>query len=105
MSEEERALEFLFSNRGRYIVGQALQKAIEVMEKEPEEKREYSNIADMKYLRDNLFYWFFEMEKVMEKPKVKQMIENMKGMPVSNADIIKIKKRKGVKKSENTKKI
>ena len=50
------ALDFMASHRGQYIISQALNKAIEVMEAvEPEVRRETSNIADMKYLRDKLF--------------------------------------------------
>lgn len=53
---EDEALDFMTSHRGRYIISQALHKAIEVMESvEPEVRREVSNIADMKYLRHHLF--------------------------------------------------
>ena len=48
--------EFLATIRGQYILSQALNKAIDVMEAvEPEVMRELSNIADMKFLRDELF--------------------------------------------------
>ena len=48
--------EFLATIRGQYIISQALNKAIDVMEAvEPEVMRELSNIADMKFLRDELF--------------------------------------------------
>lgn len=54
-SEREQAIDFLQGMRGQYIVGQALHVAIKAMESIPEERRESSNIADMKFLRDNLF--------------------------------------------------
>ena len=55
-------LRFLSSFRGRYIVGQALYYAIQVMESvEPEVHQEKSDISDMKYLRDELFNFPEEM--------------------------------------------
>ena len=51
-----QAAEFLSSVRGQYIMGQALHIAIEALESvEPPTMREYSNIADMKFIRDNVF--------------------------------------------------
>ena len=56
MTKEQEAIEFLGSVRGQYIMGQALQLAIESLESvEPEVMREISNISDMKFIRDNLF--------------------------------------------------
>jgi len=55
-SETVKAIEFLSSFRGEYIVGQALAVAIKTMSAvEPEYRREVSNIADMQFLLDNLF--------------------------------------------------
>ena len=53
LSVEEGA-EFLLSFRGRYLLGQALNIAIPKMEEVPENRREISNIADMKALRDSV---------------------------------------------------
>jgi len=53
LSVEEGA-EFLLSFRGRYLLGQALNIAIPKMEEVPENRREISNIADMKVLRDSV---------------------------------------------------
>lgn len=50
-----KAIEFLSSDRGMYIMGQALFVAIQAMEKVPKNKKEPSNIADMKFLMDYLF--------------------------------------------------
>ena len=47
------AEELFYSHRGGYIVGQALYKAIEVME--TEKHPEYSNIADMKLIMKHMF--------------------------------------------------
>ena len=65
MLEEDKkeAIEFAGSIRGTYIISQALTKAIEVMEKEPFEKLESSNIADMKFLKRYLFNVFPIVEK------------------------------------------
>ena len=49
-------MEFLASLRGQLIVAQALYVAIDTLEKvEPEYMQEKSNIADMKYLQENVF--------------------------------------------------
>ena len=52
----EKALSFLFTMRGRYIISQALYYAIRELESvEPKVFQELSNIKDMKYLREQLF--------------------------------------------------
>lgn len=63
------AVALLKSKRGEYILSQALCKAIEVMKKEPEGKREVSNIEDMEILLEifPLFKIFEEGKKVFEK--------------------------------------
>jgi hypothetical protein len=61
--ETEAAIKFLGSLRGRYIISQALAKAIDVMKKVESPYREESNIADMEFLRDNLFYLYIEVDK------------------------------------------
>jgi len=51
-----KAMEFLNTHRGQYIMGQALAIAINALESvEPEVMREQSNISDMKFLMENLF--------------------------------------------------
>ena len=56
MSNEEKALEFLSSHRGQYVMGQALNVAIDSMESvEPSNRIEWSNINDIKFIRDNVF--------------------------------------------------
>lgn len=55
MSKEQEALKLLGSPRGQYIVGQALAIAIKELEKVEENRREISNISDMKFLGENLF--------------------------------------------------
>jgi len=53
--EDMRAINFVRSLRGRFIVSHALCIAIKKMEEEPESCKESSNIEDMKYLRARLF--------------------------------------------------
>ena len=53
MSVEEGA-KFLLSLRGRLLLGQALNIALPKMENVPTIRREISNIADMKALRDSI---------------------------------------------------
>jgi hypothetical protein len=65
---KERAFELLGSARGQYIVSQALFLAIEKLESiEPEVMREVSNIADMRFLLENLFPMFLALASVREE--------------------------------------
>ena len=72
MTKKEEAVELSMSIRGQYIISQALTKAIEVMEKEPETKREVSNIADMKFLLHNLFPLFYVTQKAEKEFRKKK---------------------------------
>jgi len=56
MTDRDTAIQFMGTMRGQFILGQALELAIETLESvEPEEMRELSNISDMRLIRDNLF--------------------------------------------------
>ena len=54
ISDEEK---FATSMRGKYIIAQALHYAIQAMELVPMPYREVSNIKDMEYLRDTIYYF------------------------------------------------
>ena len=66
-NKQKVAFEFLVSLRGQFIMGQALQVAIEAMESVEPEMRERSNIQDMKFLRDNLFNLGAAISKARKK--------------------------------------
>jgi hypothetical protein len=68
--QEEMNKEFVNSFRGGYILGQALHVAIPILE--AMEFPEHSNIADMKYLRDNLFPVYSGVHRAMEKHAVEE---------------------------------
>jgi len=53
--EHDRAVEFLGSLRGRYIMAQALHYAIEALDSVEGVHKEVSNLDDMRYIRDELF--------------------------------------------------
>jgi len=53
--EHDKAVEFLGSIRGRYIMAQALHYAIEALDSVEGVHKEISNLDDMRYLRDELF--------------------------------------------------
>tara|TARA_R110001599_G_scaffold238281_1_gene438044 strand:- start:333 stop:674 length:342 start_codon:yes stop_codon:yes gene_type:complete len=53
--EKKQALELFQSMRGQYIIGQALYLAISKLKEEPKERREISNMEDMKNLGEQLF--------------------------------------------------
>lgn len=55
-SDAHKAVVFLSSMRGQYIIGQALAIAIDQLESvSPEHMRELSNISDMKFLAESIF--------------------------------------------------
>ena len=63
-SDEEK---FATSMRGKYIIAQALHYGIEALNKVPLPYREASNIQDMEYLRDTIYYFPFIPEtKIVE---------------------------------------
>lgn len=51
----DEALQFALGIRGRFIIAQALNYGIEELSKVPSPHKEFSNIADMCYLRETLF--------------------------------------------------
>ena len=55
MPKVTKAMEFMTSMRGRYIMSQAMYVAIKALESVDEPHQEISNIQDMKYLRDEVF--------------------------------------------------
>lgn len=55
MDKLNEATEFLTSWRGRFIVSQALELAIQSIEARPQIQQEPSNVADMRYLRETIF--------------------------------------------------
>lgn len=57
----EEARKFLGSERGKYIVVQALYEGAKAMKAVPAPYTEHSNISDMEFLLDNLFPHFKEM--------------------------------------------
>jgi hypothetical protein len=72
MSDSD-AIEFLMSERGKYITAQALHYGVKSLESvQPKVMQERSNIEDMKYLRDNLFNYpdfMFDPAKLQEAIK------------------------------------
>jgi len=58
------AMQFVNTERGHFILSQALFLALQSMEKRPSEKREYANEADMKFLLKNLFMIYPAIEEI-----------------------------------------
>ena len=66
-NDEDSALKFMLGARGRYIITKGLMYGMKYMEGEIEVLKEYSDIADMKFLLENLrltkdFYFIIENE-------------------------------------------
>jgi hypothetical protein len=64
-----KAIEFMNSMRGQYIMSQALTVAIDTMKQVEPPHTEFSNIADMEYLRDEIFPIFKAVEAITSKAK------------------------------------
>ena len=63
MNEKDKAVVLIGSQRGNYIISQALHIAIKALEQvEPPAMREISNISDMRLIRDQLFPIFSVIE-------------------------------------------
>lgn len=76
LSEKEKkeiALNLLKSQRGAYIMGQALYTAIEVMKQVPKSFREVSNIEDMEMLEEALFP-IYRLTQTVPIPKSQQSV-------------------------------
>jgi hypothetical protein len=73
MDEKGRALRFVNSPRGKYIISQALCIASKELSKVKAPHTEYSNIRDMEFLIATLFPLYRIQEQVTE-----QVIEDMK---------------------------
>ena len=72
-TEMEKATGFLTSIRGQFIMAQALHTAIKTLEKEP--YPEFSNIEDMKYIKEYLFNFpveFMDAEVVRKEGRVEE---------------------------------
>jgi hypothetical protein len=80
MSKEEKtayAHELLRSQRGAYIMAQALSEAIRAMSRKPVERREVSNIQDMQILLEGLFPVFGVMFELQRSPSFKRQLKSL----------------------------
>ena len=72
----DKAIKFLISDRGKYIMAQALYYGIKELEAvEPAYMRENSNIEDMKFIRDEMFDFPAEL---FDNEKMRAMMEKQK---------------------------
>lgn len=65
---------FINSNRGHFILAQALVIAIKEMDKVEGAMKEVSNISDMQYLLDNYFDVYQQIHKLDVTPWVKTSV-------------------------------
>ena len=73
MNKQTDVLKFLGSPRGQYIVGQALAIAVKELEKVEPELQEKSNIADMKFLGEQLFKAGYATHTMLSKELLNQI--------------------------------
>ena len=78
MNETSRTegLRFLGSQRGQYIIGQALYLAVKQLEKVKGDRREPSNINDMRFLINTLFPIYRNIAEL--KPDLKPAFDSFK---------------------------
>jgi len=62
-----KAVELATSSRGQWIIGRALRKAYLEMDKVPDNRKERSDMADMKLIGEVLFPIGWELEDVIQK--------------------------------------
>lgn len=65
--DSETALQFMLGSRGRYVITKAIMYGLVYMDTELDHYKEYSDMADIKYLVKNLkltkdWYWILEEE-------------------------------------------
>ena len=78
-TEKEKAIEFLMSQRGQYLVAQALHYGVIALESvTPKGIQEQSNILDMKYLQDELFPEFSGYFAAVESGAVAEAFEKVR---------------------------
>tara|TARA_R110002020_G_scaffold309888_1_gene525761 strand:+ start:1402 stop:1674 length:273 start_codon:yes stop_codon:yes gene_type:complete len=79
VSEARAAKDFESTTRGQYLMGQAIARAVTIMEKDPIVRKEVSNIADLKYIGENAYSVFYELELMkLANYKAEDLTENDK---------------------------
>ena len=81
MTKEQEVLKFLGTPRGQYIVGQALAIAVKELEKVESPKQEKSNIADMKFLGEELFKAGYMTHTMLSADVLQQIQEQLGNDP------------------------
>lgn len=66
MTKKIEAAKFANTVRGQYIIGQALFLAIQSIEARPKIEQEPSNVADMRFLMENLFPTYSDIQKAFQ---------------------------------------
>ncbi len=75
-TEQEQAQEMRDNWRGQYIIGQALFLAIKEIESRPPHKQEPSNVADMRFLMNNLYPLYAATNVAWEAEALRKLEEN-----------------------------
>jgi len=82
--KKDKAFEFVVSERGQYIISQALCLGIDKLnEVQPDVMREKSNIADMEFLVENMFPIFAATRSIVKKSE-EAFKEELKTSPKYN---------------------
>ena len=69
-----KAVELATSTRGQWIIGSALRKAFLQMDCVPENRKEMSDMADMKLIGEQLFSIGWQLEDVINKTVVDNIL-------------------------------
>ena len=92
MEKVQEVLKFLGTPRGQYIVGQALAIAVKELEKVESPKQEKSNIADMKFLGEELFkagYMTHTMLSVDVLQQIQEQLGNDPDKLIEDIELVK----------------
>ena len=75
MSKELNVTNFIKTNRGQFILAQALHEAIKAMSAVKDPWKERSNISDMEFILDKAFPSFKELLRVQDQVKAAKLKE------------------------------
>ena len=70
-NKKEKAIELARSTRGQWIIGRAIRIAYKEMDKEPDNRKEASDMADMKLIGEEIFPIGWALQDIIHGQKIK----------------------------------
>ena len=72
-TKKEKAIELARSTRGQWIIGRAIRIAYKEMDKEPDNRKEASDMADMKLIGEEIFPIGWQLQDIIHGQKFKDL--------------------------------